>query len=363
MRFCFRVDASIQIGSGHVIRCLTVANRLKENGHESYFICRRHQGDLIEFIQQRGYIVYILDESKYDNSDFFDEYQQWLGVTEQKDAQDSLRVLKTNSADWLVVDHYGLSCKWQEIIRQQNPDIRIVVIDDLANRCHDADIILDCGLMNTQEDYERLNARKAIYLIGSHYALLRPEFHQKRLKLEQCPRSHQLSEKIKILLNLGGVDKDNLTGLILNQLNKSNQIDHFDVTVVMGLNAPHKDSVIQQVKTLVLNGNVLINVDNMSDLMMEHDIAIGAAGSTAWERCCLGLPTVMICMADNQKMIAKSLQDIGAAVSLDQSEIESKLLDSLYAVQLQLREMQQKAFLVTDGQGVELLLKYILDGD
>lgn len=357
MKFCFRADASLHIGSGHVVRCLTIADALVKQGHESYFICRQHHGNLIEFVRQRGYMVYVLPEPALNNSDSLSEYQRWLGVTEQQDAQETLDILKEHPVDWMIVDHYGLSIVWQQIVRQHVN--WIVAIDDLANRQHDANIILDCGLANTPEDYAKLNKRKGLYLTGPSYALLRPEFRTKRLWLEQHPKSYNHGN-LRILVNLGGIDKDNLTGTVLELLSHSQSRQHLSVTVVMGVNAPWKESVLQQAKKLPFSINILINANNMADLMAEHDLAIGAAGSTAWERCCLGLPTIMICMADNQKMIAKYLHDLGVAISLDQAEIHEKLLWALQQFdQEQLQLMHQKALSITDGIGVDLLLQTI----
>ncbi|MDO7361451.1 MULTISPECIES: UDP-2,4-diacetamido-2,4,6-trideoxy-beta-L-altropyranose hydrolase [Acinetobacter] len=357
MKFCFRADASLHIGSGHVVRCLTIADALVKQGHESYFICRQHQGNLIAFVRQRGYTVYVLSEPALNNSDSLSEYQRWLGVTEQQDAQETLDILKEQPVDWMIVDHYGLSSVWQQIVRQQVN--WIVAIDDLANRQHDANIILDCGLANTPEDYAKLNKRKGFYLTGPSYALLRPEFRTKRLWLEQHPKSYN-HENLRILVNLGGIDKDNLTGTVLELLSHSQLRQHLSITVVMGINAPWKESVVELSKKLPFHSTVLINANNMADLMAEHDLAIGAAGSTAWERCCLGLPTIMICMADNQKMIAKYLHDLGVAVSLDQTELNDKLLMALEQFnQMQLSTMHQKALSITEGLGADLLLKTI----
>ncbi|MCU4482539.1 UDP-2,4-diacetamido-2,4,6-trideoxy-beta-L-altropyranose hydrolase [Acinetobacter ursingii] len=355
MKFCFRADASLYIGSGHVIRCLTIADALNKHGHKSYFICRQHQGNLIAFVRERGYTVYVLPEPTLNNSDILSEYQRWLGVTEQQDAQETLEILKEHTVDWMIVDHYGLSVIWQQSIRQQVK--RIVAIDDLANRSHDADIILDCGLANTSSDYAKLNKRKGLYLTGPNYALLRPEFREQRLWLEQHPKVYN-HEKLRILVNLGGIDKDNLTNTVLQTLLNGSQLKYLSVTVVMGVNAPSKDLILEQSKKLPFINKVLINANNMAELMVEHDLAIGAAGSTAWERCCLGLPTIMICMADNQKMIAKDLHDLGVAISLEQAEINKKLLQALQQLdQERLKRMSQQALNVTNGLGVDLLLQ------
>lgn len=361
MKFCFRADASFQIGSGHVIRCLTIADALVKLGHECYFICREHQGNLIEFLRQKGFEVQTLSVIETTPTEMLTEYQKWLGVTEECDAQETLSILEKYPVDWVVIDHYGLSKVWQQRVRKCVDNI--VVIDDLANREHDANIILDCGLTNSSEDYKKLNHQEALYLMGPHYALLRPEFGEKRLWLEQHKKIFE-KDRLRILVNLGGVDKDNLTGVVLETLSLSPKKDDFSVTVVMGVNAPWKDAVLAQAKMLPFSHSVLVNVNNMADLMLEHDLAIGAAGSTAWERCCLGLPAIMVCMADNQKMIATNLSELGVAISLDQGEVSEKLLPTLQKLDLeQLQVMHQKALTVTDGKGVDLLLQAIFSED
>lgn len=357
MKFCFRVDASLQIGSGHVIRCLAVADALASQKHESYFVCRQHQGNLIEFLRQQGYTVYVLPEPALADMRDWTEYQHWLGVTEKQDALETLAILAEHPVNWVIVDHYGLSAIWQDIIRQQVE--YIAAIDDLANRQHNVDVILDCGLSNTLSDYEKLSRRNANYLIGPKYALLRPEFHKKRLWLAQHPKTYD-QKKLSILINLGGVDKDNLTETVLRKLSDCPRKKNLSITVVMGVNAPWKESVLEYSKSLPFLNKVLINANNMAELMVAHDLAIGAAGSTAWERCCLGLPTIMICMADNQKMIAKYLHELGAAISLDQAEIKDKLLLVLEQFnEVRLQQMHQKALSITDGIGIDLFLSTI----
>lgn len=364
MKFCFRVDASLQIGSGHIVRCLTVADALARQGHESYFICREHEGHLIAYIHQKGYKVYSLKLiNSQENCFGLTEYEKWLGVSEEKDAIETLEVLSQEKADWVVVDHYGLSVIWQNSIRQNVK--KVLVIDDLANRKHAADIILDCGLTHDKSDYQPLNSIcNAHYLLGPQYALLRPEFHAKRALIEKKPRTFSL-DVLRILINLGGVDKDNVTGQVLSELTHYLNPQYLDITVVMGASAPHKTAVQEQVKELKFaNQVVLVNVNNMADLMLEHDLAIGAAGSTAWERCCLGLPTIMLCMAENQKMIAADLNKVGAAIAIEQSEIGHKLLPILLTLNTdKLQKMQKNAFQVTEGCGVELLVAAILSSE
>lgn len=360
MIVAIRADASIQIGSGHIFRCLCIADQLKSQGHECFFICRNHDGNLVEVVQQKGYQVYKLEN----NQNIIEEkltkgYEEWLGVSQDYDAEQSESIIKANYnvVEWLIVDHYSLSLEWESKLR--NSVKNVLVIDDLANREHAADIILDCGLVNVEHDYNLLNKIDAKILIGPKYALLRPEFN--RLRTSSKNKPNQLESKLKLLINLGGVDKDNLTAQILDVLESTVLAFDVEVTVVMGFSAPWKNSIIEKAKKIPYPTQVLVNVSNMAELMRDHDLAIGAAGSTAWERCCLGLPTIMICMADNQKMIAQGLQDLGVAISLDQAEISIKLKRVLQAItSSKLSDMREKSYQITNGLGVNLLMNEIL---
>lgn len=361
MIFAFRADASIQIGSGHIIRCLSIADQLKAQGHQCFFISRNHDGNLVDFVTQCGYQTSIL-ENDQENTELLlkTEYQKWLGVSEEYDAEQTANLIATQhqQIDWMIVDHYGLSANWEISLKKIAK--HILVIDDLANREHDADIILDCGVINSETDYNLLNRSEAKILLGAKYALLRPEFAEYRKKVKTNKIAFT-TQKLKLLINLGGVDKDNLTTQILNIIENTVFPYEAEFTIIMGLNAPWKSTVIEKAKQLKHSTQVLVNVSNMAELMVNHDLAIGAAGSTAWERCCLGLPTIMICMADNQKMIAKGLHDLGVTISLDQTEIETKLSTVLQGITPpQLREMQRKSMQITEGLGVDLLINEIL---
>ena len=361
MIFAIRADASIQIGSGHIIRCLSIADQLKSQGHKCFFISRNHVGNLTEFVSQRGYQTYILENTQdYTVTRFNNEYQKWLCVSEDYDAEQTKNVIAIQNqfVDWIIVDHYGLSEQWEVYLRGSAK--HILVIDDLANRKHNADIILDCGVINLESDYKKLNRGDVKILIGPKYALLRPEFSQFRAHIH-VSEIDQKRSPLKLLINLGGVDKDNLTAQILDIFDNSILPYDTKLTVVMGLNAPWKNSVIEKARQIKYSTQVLVNVSNMAELMVNHDLAIGAAGSTAWERCCLGLPTIMICMADNQKMIAKGLQDLGVTISLSQEEITTYLQEILQEITLtQLIEMREKALKITEGVGVDLLINEIL---
>lgn len=349
MKIVFRADSSIDIGSGHIMRCLTLATSLAEKGHQCCFICRDHQGNIIDVILQNGFPVHKLSGTQElvpSNQKLF--HSHWLGVSQQKDAEESILSLKSNDIkpDWLVVDHYALDEDWQVLLNQKYPEAKILVIDDLGDRNHQCDLLLDQNLDASSEKYfSRVIPTRTQVLSGVEYALLRPEFaiwREKSLERRVNPKFKE------ILLNLGGIDKDNISGQILNELNKADLPEGLHITVVMGKNAPHIESVQKIAKQSHLNIDVVINVSNMAELMTNADLAIGAAGSTSWERCCLGLPTLLLVLAENQKKVAKILDNNNMAKIVDVTNI-AKVLEKMTACKLQYMSENSSSFI--DGNG------------
>lgn len=308
----FRVDASIAMGIGHVMRCLTLADRLTAAGAECWFVCRAHPGHLAALIRQRGYAVELLPAAQAEPTDDArnsDVYASWLGVSQQADADAVVALLAQRPADWVVVDHYALDAHWE---RQVQQDRRLcLVIDDLANRPHDCDLLLDQTLGQQAQQYRSLVPRRCRLLLGADYALLRPQFQQQRALA--LARRHQ-NRLQHLLISLGGSDPHNVTAMVLHSLLDCALPEALRITVVMGGQAPHLDSVRALAEQLPWSTEVQLGVEQMAPLMASADLAIGAAGTTSWERCCLGLPTVVIQMADNQAFSAQQLQAAGAAL-------------------------------------------------
>ena len=302
MKVIFRVDACLKMGTGHVMRCLTLAQVLKENGADAEFICRRHKGNLIDKIRSNGFIVHelgLFEETEVDTSL---AHSHWLGATQRQDADDCVDILKTEKLDWLIVDHYALDEQWQKRLKPYYE--KLMVIDDLADRKHQCDILLDQTFGRQQEDYLAFTTKGCELLLGSQYALLRPEFAKWRsYSIER--RSH--SEFKQLLINMGGVDVNNVTENVLDELKLCNLPNDMNITVVMGGSAPHLESVKSKAITLPYKTEVKVDVGNMAEVMANSDIAIGAAGATTWERCCLGLPTIQFVIAKNQLFSAETL--------------------------------------------------------
>jgi UDP-2,4-diacetamido-2,4,6-trideoxy-beta-L-altropyranose hydrolase len=310
MHFAFRTDASLHIGTGHVMRCLTLADALHERGTKSTFICRPHAGHLLELIQQRGHNAKALapvDDAYTAPAD--PSHAQWLGTDWASDAEQTKQALGNQAVDWLVVDHYALDRRWEQTMRPHTRSI--MVIDDLADRPHACDFLLDQTFGRLAMDYVPLVPDGCELLCGAQYALLRPEFAALReysLKRRAQPVLKEL------LINLGGVDKDNVTGEVLRALQSRALPEDCRLTVVMGPTAPWLKNVQDLACSMQWPTRVLVGVANMAQLMADSDLAIGAAGATSWERCCLGLPSIMLVVADNQLEVAKGLELNGAAL-------------------------------------------------
>lgn len=311
MHIAFRTDASVQIGTGHVMRCLTLANALSEQGAQCTFVCRAHEGHLGDKITAAGHVVHLLtqpDEKTRPDAET-DLYAHWLGVSWQQDAEETRQALKATDYDWLVVDHYGLDARWESPMRDKAK--RILAIDDLANRSHDCDLLLDQNLGRKAQDYDDWVPEHAKRLVGPTYALLRPEFAQWR---EYSLARREQPEFKRLLVTMGGVDKDNVTGQVLDALQECALPNDCRITVVMGPHAPWLEQVKAQAGNFPSDCQVLVNVSNMAQLMADADLAIGAAGSTSWERCCLGVPSLTIVFALNQKDIGIALRQAGCSM-------------------------------------------------
>ena len=359
MKVVFRADASTDIGTGHVMRCLTLARALAEQGALCDFICRAHDGDLTDFIREQGFVVHLLPLEPHCTSAIDRTvHAHWLGVSQNQDAQACEPFLMAVQPDWLVVDHYALDCRWEQTMRPHTR--RIMAIDDLADRPHDCDLLLDQNLGRQAKDYGGLLSRHTQTLIGPAYALLRPEFAQSREHSLQRRAQPQLKN---LLITMGGVDQTNATSQVLEALSQCELPIDLRITVVMGPTAPWLAQVQAQAAVMPHPTQVLTGVSNMAQLMAESDFCIGAAGGSAWERCCLGLPTLVLILAANQQAGAMALQDHGAAWLAADTDQLMKQLTALFNPEKSdaiLSEMSQAAAKLTAGDGAVQVLELIL---
>lgn len=358
MHIAFRADASIQIGTGHIMRCLTLADVLREHGAQCIFICRQHPGHLLDLIRQRGHKVHPLPVGEsFPEMQGGPAHAAWLGADWASDAAETRQALGQLNVDWLVVDHYALDHRWEQTMRTQAQ--QIMVIDDLADRMHDCDLLLDQNLGRTKQDYASLLKSGACTFIGPQYALLRPEFSQWR---EYSLARRQNPQLKNLLITMGGVDKGNATGQVLDALKLCQLPADLNISVIMGPHAPWLAQVQVQAEAMPWPTQVLAGVSNMAQLMADSDLAIGAAGSTSWERCCLGVPTIQLVLADNQKEAADALEELKAVISITAAQdLNSKEITRIQNVSTtQLLSLSTLAAAVCDGSGAPVIATELL---
>lgn len=344
----FRTDATSLIGTGHFMRCLTLALALKRRGSRVRFVSRNLPEHLRNMLVEKDIGLVSLAGDLVPPSDGDLAHSNWLGASQTQDAEATIKALSDQLWDWLVVDHYALDVRWESDLRGTAK--QIMAIDDIADRQHDCDVLLDQNLYaDMQMRYVDKVSVHCQLLLGPRYALLRDEFRVMREQIK--PRSGVVKN---ILVFFGGVDAGNYTGLTLQALAG---ITHEDlhVDVVIGAQHPCREQIQA---TCITHGYVChVQTAKMAELMAKADLAIGAGGSASWERCCLGLPSLLVALAENQVDIAKALDSISACVYIGLAETVNflaikdtviKLLNS----QDRLAIISKHAFSLIDGQGV-----------
>lgn len=337
MKLAIRVDASIRIGIGHVTRCLAFANALKKTflNLDITFLCRNALGNMNAHIRAQGYRVCELDINEVDLAFTGRE----LPVNcQQNEADICIKQLESNKYHLLIVDHYGLSesfCRKMRLKCEQ-----IMVIDDLANRKHDCDLLLDQNLLpEFSNRYQDLVNKETLLLLGPKYALLRDEFY-----LEYHPI---LFEKVpNILIFFGGSDSANVTRTALLGLTRvlkpEFKAQDFNIDVVLGASNPWKESLFAEFADCQ-NLKWHVHCDYIAKLMVNATLSLGAGGSSHWERCITGVPSVVITVADNQIATTQYLASLGACLFLgDVKDVTSEEIALAVNRLLELLELRQQ---------------------
>jgi len=286
-----RVDANARIGTGHLMRCLALAQAWKDSGGEVAFITDCDNTGLLQRLSDEGFEAIPLDSSYPDRADW----------------EASSQALAAHPNAWVVLDGYHFDPTYQRRIKEAGHPL--LVIDDMAHLEHYyADIVLNQNLHAEQlryscEPYTQL-------MLGTQYVLLRHEF----LRLQGWKREIPEVAR-KALITLGGSDFDNATLKVVRALNKL-KVEDLEVRVVVGPSNPHIASLEEAVHRSPFDVRLLTSVRSMPDLMAWADVAVSASGSTCWEMAFMGLPTVLLVLADNQQGIAEGLDSRGVALSV-----------------------------------------------
>ncbi|WP_051507103.1 UDP-2,4-diacetamido-2,4,6-trideoxy-beta-L-altropyranose hydrolase [Saccharibacillus sacchari] len=340
MKVAIRVDSSDLLGSGHVMRCLTLADMLSSFGAVVRFICLNLPGNLSDYVLGRGFHVDHIEPRRRYASSNQEELLAELRLDEDYDSEQTLSLLERHPLhDWIIVDHYALDERWEQRVRKRTSGI--LVIDDLADRAHDCDLLLDQNFhYDMKSRYAGLVPDNCLLLLGPEFLLLREEFRE--FEGRRKNRDGTLS---RLLIFFGGSDVSNETEKALQAIRLLDRDLHVDV--VVGASNPHQErirAICDSTAGMVFH----CQIDYMAELMNEADLAIGAGGATTWERCYLGLPALILILTENQRIGIRQLEPTGAFVNLgdclqvSQEQIRRHLERLLDSPQL-LKELSEKA--------------------
>lgn len=368
MKVVFRSDASLQIGTGHVMRCLALADALKAKGTDCQFICRAHEGNLIDLIRSKSYITHSLpithreglciSPSATDTPSIDLAHAHWLGATQEQDVAACTPLLATQCPDWLIVDHYALDVRWERALA---PYCRqVMVIDDLADREHVCDLLLDQNWHSeqTSQRYDLLLEPVTPRLLGPQYALLKPEYSQ--LRCLMLPRNGKIG---RVLVFIGGSDPTQETQKVLNAL-MAEEFATLQLDVVIGSNYLDPDGI----EALAAKRPATVlhrSLPSLAGLMARADLMIGAGGSTTWERMCLGLPCLVISIANNQTASQQALMAagyskfLGKMNTVDENMIANALRQAMKDPK-HLIQLSRRCLALVDGEGVNRVTQHLL---
>ena len=323
MNILFRCDANKEIGTGHAMRSLALAQKVQDRGHNCFLVYQ----DMPETL---------LEQWKEITNEVF-------SVNEDKNASEMITIIKNNQVDWVVLDGYHFDISYQEKIKEAG--LNMLYIDDFKREDYVADIVLKQGLM------EREAQKNVKVLSGPLYVLLRDEFLQARVNT--TPVSHVS----KVLLTMGGSDPNNFTSLVLRALEDMG----LDVIVLIGAANPKANDFLKVYKDNK-NISVYVNPENVSELMKQTQLAVHAAGSTSWELAHLGVPGLCYVLADNQQPVAETVAyqgcglNMGRAEEYDEDALKNNL-DELIKDLDRLNSMRNAGLAFIDGQGANRVIE------
>ena len=352
----FRCDASKSIGSGHLLRCITLANFLKKEGLKSLFVCIDIDPYFLTIIEKNSHKCLNFDfQNKISfKSEFLDNF---LNYDWYKDSQFTIKIINELKTEWVIIDNYLLDFKWENLVRKYTKNI--MAIDDLANRKHNCDILLDQNFVNNfYTRYDFLVPKNCIKLLGPNYAVVKEDFVKAR-------EISKFRNKInKILIYFGSTDKYNLVLKTIKKIIERFN-DNFKLYVVLSISSLFNQEIKDYCKNFD-NIFVIEWVESLANLMIEADICIGAVGSVTWERCCLKLPSIVTSVAENQKEIALKLSEEKVLLWVgDQSENTANEiilnLEKLHNNSKLQGEISRNCSDLVDGNGTKRIVSNIIN--
>ncbi len=335
----FRADARVDLGTGHVMRCLTLARYLCADGWEVCFVTVGESLGLCPDLTEFPVTV----------------------LSKETTLQEETAILQEASAALVLIDHYERDASLESPLRE---DSYVFVIDDLADRPHDCHALLDQTPGREPADYASWVPKTCIFCLGGDYALLRPEFAD--LRALSLSRRQSLDKPRTVLVTCGGTDPKGASLVVLDALAQTRH--HFEATLVLPRVSPHFERAHEKIAKWHHPSKIILveRTSDMAKMMVNADIAIGAGGTTSWERCCLGLPCLNLKVAENQAFVNQALREKGAIIdlgeieNLDSREI-AREIDGLYQEPQRLHQMTLAASKQVDGLGCARVRQVLRD--
>lgn len=358
MNVVIRVDGSTEIGSGHVMRCLTLATALEKQGARVLFVCKMHAGNFSNYIESQNFQVALIPLEICHDREYF--HSQWLMGDEISDARKTVSVALENlgsAIDVVIVDHYGIAKPWERYVSDFTDSL--VIIDDLADREHAGHFLIDQSYGRTPREYEGKVSAGCQLLVGAAYIMLRDEFLNHSNACVRERRSRLLADELSVLVMMGGTDPDNLSKLAIDALGNNTLVR--EINVVLSANSPYSQDLVAKYRRSE-NVSVYINPKSVADILLDNDLAVGAAGSSSWERCKMGLPSLLNVNAPNQSHIAERLHRNGICGIVEEDRFEQSIndfIDNLSHIDKYL-SVVEKCLNLCDGFGTQRIVEKII---
>ena len=356
-----RVDSGQKIGTGHLMRCLTLANGFRSRGHRIEFVCRDLEGSIHGKALDQEHEVRILPYSEelapsYSIGGML--HWDFLPVSQLDDVRQTLEISSAKSADLIITDHYGLSSLWEQKILAET-QTKLMVIDDLADRDHVCNLLVDQNYYrNLERRYDHRTPSACLNLLGPSYAILRPQFLTKRQSTATIP-SNRSGQNLKILVSFGGSDQVGRGLVAAETLLRHSGTEVF----LMGYYEPQRhEATLNRLKSAYKSRFNLIGYsDTPWDYMSGCDLFVGAGGSITWERCALGLPGLVYAISENQVEMSRDLAEVGCQVFMGNfnkmsSDLLLEAVDTLHRNSSKIAQMTETARDLVDAKGLDRVI-------
>ena len=351
MNIAIRVDSSQVIGTGHVMRCLVLGHELRSRGCKVFFVCRYFANYMKSRLLAAGFTVFSLNGGSAPNIE--SNCDNWIGVTQEVDAKETIEVCSDLNLDWIIVDHYSLSAKWESIV-VSFLCAKVVVIDDLCDRPHMATILVDPGYLRCPVSYRPLVPVDCDLLVGAEYALLQARYSELRSATVLAQRKNSLNS---ILVSLGGADVKNYSQVVLEHIDRYCAERDIEITLVVGSSNPWVENLVVCIERLKAKVALVIDAPNLADLILRSDLGICTPSTTSLEFCCMGVPMILLRTASNQEYLARSYVSNGVCLLANNYNEITILLDEFESYA---NVMRKNCFKVTDGLGAKRVVDHMI---